>query len=430
MEPQESQHEKRNLSILFGQRALATMGWTMANPAVVLPYLAISLDVPVFLAGLLVSLRRSANLGVAVLGADFAAARINKKADISVTDFVLALCYVLAVASVISNSTIVVTVMFIVIVLLIGLTEEYQNLISWDFLADTLQSENRQRLMYTAMGIGGIGAIVFAWSAHFVMKEYPPLARHSTVIAIAVICFCVSAVSILLVREWKQQTDSTDPKPGGRSRLQASREAVASFFSSLRHLLSMPWFRRYVLIRMALQNVELSVPFFAILAAISHGASQKGLTALIISSAAALVIAGPVWRFVGRISNGAVMAGGAIMAALAGVVLIVNHYVQWADVTVVHSLTLFAVTVGVQGVSSARALYYMDIAPKEYRVSGLAVSKSVVRVAGIILAAFMAALAHMQHVTWAIALVAILNVCTAIFVFSVSGKPAHDVKPA
>ncbi|MCP4318300.1 MAG: permease [Hyphomicrobiales bacterium] len=429
MKPQKPEQEKRNLAVLFGQRALATIGWTMASPAVVLPYLVISLEMPVFLAGFLVSLRRSANLGTAVLGAEFAAARTNKKADISATDFVLAMCYVLALASIAINSSFVVTALLVLAVLIIGLTEEFQNLISWDFLADTLQSDNRQRLTYSAMAIGGLGAILLTWIAHIAMKEHPPLTRHSTVIVIAVVCFLVSAASILLVRELKRSAANTNIPAVRNGRLKAARQAIAHFYASLRNLLSMPWFRKYVMMRIALQTVELSVPFFAILAAISHGASQKGLTALVISSAAALVVAGPVWRAVGRISNAAVMAGGALVAALAGVLLVGNYYVHLADITVAHSITLFAVTVGMQGVSSARALYYMDMAPKEYRVSGLAVSKSVVRVFGVVLAAGMAALAHLQHVTWAISLVAILNICTAIFVFSAASQPAPDSKP-
>ena len=53
----ENRDEGRNLAILSGQASLATIGWTLASPSVVLVYLAISLDMPVFLAGLLMTVR-------------------------------------------------------------------------------------------------------------------------------------------------------------------------------------------------------------------------------------------------------------------------------------------------------------------------------------------------------------------------------------
>ncbi|MEM9104280.1 MAG: hypothetical protein AAGC96_01390, partial [Pseudomonadota bacterium] len=317
-ETNSERQERRNLSVLSLQRALATIGWTMASPSVVLPYLVISLDMPVFLAGALVSIRRTANLGIALFGVDYANSRTNRKLNISATDLVLALCYGLAVASVAINSANLIMALLVMSVLIIGMTEEFQNLISWDFLADTLQSENRQRLTYWSMALGGIGAIILTWLAHLTLQDSPALTRHSIVIVIAVCCFVISALSILLVSELNRQNPPTESTVERQSFAKRAQAAWQQSWSSTAELMLMRWFRRYVMIRIALQTVELSVPFFAILAAISQGGSQKGLTALILSSAAALVVSGPIWRLVGRRSDGAVMAGGALMAAMAG----------------------------------------------------------------------------------------------------------------
>ncbi|MEM6462171.1 MAG: MFS transporter [Pseudomonadota bacterium] len=430
MESHQDPREKRNLVVLAGQRTLATIAWTMASPAVVLPYLAISLNMPVFLAGFLISIRRAGNLGSTLLSTNLAARRGNRKADISASDVVIAMCYVLALASVAVDSGLLIAAMLIAAVLLIGLTEEYQNLISWDFLADTLRPDNRQLLSYAAITIGGIGAIMLTWLSQIASQQQPALTQHTLVIAIAVVCFIISAASILLVRENKKQASATNNPPGPQGKLQAAWMVLKGFSNSLRELLSMRWFRKFVLIRIALQTVELSVPFFAILAAVAHGASHKGLTALIISSAAAMVVAGPIWRFVGHVSNAAVMGIGALLAAIAGVFLTCNYHWQLVDNTIAHSAALFLVMVGTQGVSTARSLYYLDSAPEAYRVSGMAMSKSIVRIVGFFLATGVALLAHSQHPVWAVLFVAALNLLTAAFVYLLSSESKPDMRPA
>jgi hypothetical protein len=413
--------EKRNLSILYGQGSLATIGWTLASPSVVLIYLAISLDVPVFLAGLLVTVRRAANLGAALFASEFAATRSRRKRDLATTDIVLAVCYLLAVAAVAYGTSLLVTIAFILVITCIGFTEEYQSLLNYDFMADVLPSKDRMRLMYTAMTIGGLGTIAFVWTVHLLMQDAPALSRHSTVVLIAIGCFCLSAGAMMLVRELASgsavPTRQELPEPPA-----APANALQKFKTNLVRLLGMPWFRKFMAMRLALQTIELSIPFFAILAALAHGGSHKGLTALVISSAAALVVAAPLWRAVSQFSNRLVMLLGAFLAAGSGFMLVFNHFYHFADTIYLHAVALFCVTVAVQGVQTARYLYYMDIAPKQYRVRGLAVSKSVVRVSGIAIATLMAALAHTQHVVWAIVVLACLNILAACIAFAIASQ--------
>ncbi len=419
----ESRDEGRNLAILSGQASLATIGWTLASPSVVLVYLAITLDVPVFLAGLLMTVRRSANLATTLFGSEFAANRPNRKRDLAATDGILALCFLLAIASVALGTSTVVTITFILIVACIGFTEEFQSLLNYDFMADVLHSGSRMRLLYTAMIIGGLGTMALAWSAHLLMIDSPALARHSTIVLIATACFCLSATAMLLVREL---TSGKKPDSDERQQIQPTggKVAIRHYLAGLAELWSMAWFRRFLTVRLSLQTIELSIPFFAILAALSHGTSQKGLTALVISSALALTVAAPIWRLVTGYSNRLVMLLGAAMAASSGLMLVLNHFLKFADTILAHAVALFLVTVAVQGVQTARYLYYMDIAPKEYRVRGLAVSKSVSRISGIALTTVMAALAHTQHVVWAIVALACLNVLAACFAFVTARQQA------
>ncbi len=424
--------EKRNLSILYGQGSLATIGWTLASPSVVLIYLAISLDVPVFLAGMLVTTRRAANLVAALFGSELAASRRNRKRNLATTDFVLALCLVLALAAVAAGSPLVVTIVFVLVIAFVGFTEEYQSLLNYDFMADVLGSQYRMRLMYTAMTIGGVGTIVLAWFADQLMQDAPLAARHSMIVWIAIGCFCLSAAAMLLVRELNRQTP--DAPSDAEPRKPAKRQAnpLLKFWRNVVELAGMPWFRRFMVIRLALQTIELSIPFFSILAALAHGTSHRGLMALVISSAAALVVAAPLWRVVSEVSNRLVMLLGALLAAASGFALVLNHYLQFTDSIFLHAAALFCVTVAVQGVQTARYLHYMDIAPKPYRIRGQAISKSIVRISGIALATVMAALAHSQHVTWAIVALSGVNILAAVLAFTVSaqssGEPAEETQ--
>ncbi|MEO1161268.1 MAG: permease, partial [Pseudomonadota bacterium] len=185
--------------------------------------------------------------------------------------------------------------------------------------------------------------------------------------------------------------------------------------------------RKYLAVRLALLTVELSILFFAILAAISHGASHKGLSALVISSALALIVAGPILHAFRKVPYKIVMSVCVLLSALSGLSLVVNHYTRWVDITLIHAATLFLVTVAMVGASAARSLYYLDTAPKNQRVKGLAVSKSLIKSISVVIAIPMAAIAHMQHVTWAILIVSFLNVVAVACILTVLRKPAVAV---
>ena len=163
--------EKRNYSILRGQGVFNTMAWTMANPSVVISYLAISLDVPVVIAGLLVTIRQSAALMTALFGTPIAARRPRKKVDLAITDIVVALCFFLALTAAAFGTSLVVTLAFIVAITFIGLTREYQSILNADFYGSVLQSESRNRLLYSVMTLGGLGTAALVSATHQYCKR-------------------------------------------------------------------------------------------------------------------------------------------------------------------------------------------------------------------------------------------------------------------
>ncbi|MEX3008502.1 MFS transporter [Hoeflea sp. TYP-13] len=410
--------ERRNLSILFGQGTFSTIAWTMANPSVVLTYLAISLDLPVFLAGMLVTFSQASKLFTALFGTPVAARRPKKKIDLAATDIILAICFLLALTAAAFGTSLIVAICFVLVILVVGAAGEYQSIMTAGFYGDVLNSQSRMRLLYTVMTLGGIGTGSLALIAHRTFIDDAPFTRHVALVTIGVVCFLVASAVILLVREY---TKNDQPEPATEPQRKPLKFSVGKHFhevyGNFQVLWKMEWFRRYLRVRLALLTVEMSIPFYAILAALSHHHTPKGMSALIISSATALIVSGPLWRAVGIVSTRSVMIAGASLAAFAGVLLVANYFLAIIPEPLIHAIALFIVTIAVRGVSTARSLYFMDVAPEEYRVIGIGVSKVAVRIFGIGLSFLMASVAHIQHVIWAILILALINAATAVLTY-------------
>ncbi|MDA4844230.1 hypothetical protein [Hoeflea poritis] len=423
MNDTQSLTEKRNLSVLFGQGTFSTTAWTMANPSVVLTYLAISLELPVLLAGMLVTFGQAACLMTAIFATPIAAQRPQKKRDLAATDIVLAVAFAVALAAAAFGTPLVVGICFVFVILVVKATSEYQAIITAGFYGEVLNSRSRTLLMYSVMTLGGIVTGTLAWSAHRAFFDDPPFDRHVVLVTIGVACFVVASAVILLVREFERVARETPASVDKAVHKFSIAAQTSEAIDNLRLLIGMQWFRRYLRVRLALLTVELSIPFYAILAALAHHTSPKGLAALILSSATALIVSGPLWGLVGTKSTRTVMTAGASLAALAGAILVANFFYPVIDSPYIHAIALFIVTVAVRGVSTARYLYFMDVAPEEYAVIGIGVSKVVVRTVGIALSFAMASVAHLQHVIWAILALALINAITAALTYRTAGNP-------
>ncbi|MCL6284245.1 MFS transporter [Ruegeria sp. 2012CJ41-6] len=402
---------RRNLPILAGQGAFNMMAWSMASPSIVLTFLAVSLDLPIFLAGLLVSIRH----GAGTLGDIFVSASIarlpRKKGAIICMDIAVAVCFLLVIVVTLQGDRTATIAAFVIAIFLIGVLEEIKAMLIIDFVSDNVDSRSRMHVSYLQKAIGGAGTIALVLLVHQLMQDAGPLSRHSTVVMIGVLCFLLSALSMLAFREIAI-TEAAAPEPGARK-----PRALTGFFSRARDLFAEPWFRRFMVIRMSFVVVGLSVPFFALIAAEAHHTSAKGLTALIISSSAAVLVATPLWRVLNGYSLKLVMAVAALMVALTGCALVGLHYTGVDHDIHLHAASLFLVTIAVTGLGGARSLYFMEVAPKEQRIAAKAVSTSLARIAIVAISAALAAVAHSAEVAWAIVFITVVSFLAAILSF-------------
>ncbi len=404
---------RSNLPIIAGQGALSVMAWSMASPAIVLTFLAVSLDLPVFLAGLLVTIRHAAGTLADMFFAQSIARLPQKKSAIARADLAVAICFLIVIFAVTYGSRPVTIAAFVVGIFVIGVLGEIKSLMIIDFISDNLTSKDRMRISYTQKALGGAATIAIVLLLHQLFQDAPALTRHSTVVGLGATCFVFSAVFMMTLQEKSpDQTSSTASSANTRS------EAMKAYWQKAKALLKERWFQKYVLIRLAFVLTGLSVPFYALLAAEAHHSSSQGLTALVVSSAAALLVASPLWRALSSYSNRVVMVAGASMVALTGIGLVAIHRWGFDHNVHLHAVSLFIVTVAVTGLGSARGLYFMDVAPKSQRIAAQAISQTLVRVAVVAISAALAAIAHMNEMVWAVAAISAGSLLAVVAILS------------
>lgn len=414
---------RRNVPVLAGQSILSQVAWTLGSPSVVLPFLAVSLELPMFLAGALVSIRMVGSMISDVFFARPIAAQARKKRGIALTEIGIGGCLLMALLIAATGSVSMTAIAFVTAFFLIGLIEESQSLMLSDLFGDHLKSKSRMIIHYVQLGAGGLGAIGLALLLHEITKENPPFSRHSAVIIASVVFFLFSALCILGMAEIAPE-DKT-PQPDKRPR-QSLREIISGIVS----MFEQQWFRRYMVMRLPLVVVALSVPFFALIAAEAHHTSAKGLTAMIISSASGYLVSAPLWQAVNLKSHRAVMVTGNLMVAVTGIVLLSFHYLDLDHTIHLHAISLFVVSVAATGIASARKLYFLDVAPKDQRVQGAAAIKAICRLAGVILSAAMAGVAHLHEVASAIVFIVLVSFWAAFACYRIVQPPKPAVSQA
>ncbi|WP_299982277.1 permease [uncultured Ruegeria sp.] len=408
---------RRNVPVLASQGILSQVAWTLGSPSIVLPFLAVSLELPMFLAGALVSIRMTGSMISDIFLAHPIAAQTRKKRGIALTELGLGGCLLMALAIASTGSVTLTAIAFVVAFFLIGLIEESQSLMLSDLFGDQLKSKSRMIIRYLQLGAGGLGAIGLVLLIHEVTKEDPPFSRHSAVIAASVVFFLFSALCILGMAEAR-----TDPASEEKSQ-HAGRRSVRSIVSGITDMFAEHWFRRYLVMRLPLVVVSLSVPFFALIAAEAHHASAKGLTAMIVSSASGYLVSAPLWQAVNLKSHRAVMVAGNLMVATTGIVLLAFHYAHIDHEVHLHAIALFVVSVATTGISSARKLYFLDVAPKEQRIQGAAAIKSICRLTAVALSAMLAAVAHMHEVALAIVFIVLVSIWATFACYRIVQPP-------
>lgn len=411
MTEMQAESPKINIPFLNGSGALSVTAWTLASPGIVLAYFALALELPMFLAGALISINRASSMVTDIFLSNITARISKKKNAIVYANLVTGLAFLSVIVAVAFGSTLVVMIVLVLAIVVIGVFGELVSLMLTDFMSSNVQSSVRMPMYYTQNALGGIAAIVLALTAHTLLKDNNAFDRHLAILAIAVACFVISGMSMYVVRDPGTMPAADDKK------VLHTANPIREFITSVHQLMTQSWFRKFLVIRFLIAGTSLSVPFLALLAAETHHGSAHGLTWLIISSAAGLVVAAPLWRMLNKRSDRMVLVTGSLLAAAACISLVLVHFLHLDNRIHVHAAALFVATIALMGVQGARRLYFMNVAPPDQRVTGNAISRSLSVLVFVVLSVSLAGVAHSKEVVWAVLFIAFVSVATAVASF-------------
>lgn len=347
-----------NFGRMLVAHVLARLGDVAFNARSVLPWLAVSVGAPPWLAAWFMPVRESLSmLPQLLLGAWIRARPVRKwfYALGSLIQGMMAAAVVL-VAVTLSGTTAGLAMLGCVVVF--SLARALCSLSQKDVLGKTIPKGQRGRLMGLASSVGGAAAML----AGGVLASGP---QSSTTIflmlAVAALCWFATARVYARIEETPGETD------GGA-------DGIALALPQLRRLHHDPAFLRFMVARGLLLSSALMAPWLVLLAGGEGGAET--LAGFIVAEGIAGLIATPIW---GRLADGSsprVMAAGGAIAALVGLSVGATAFIAPGQLQVACIAGFLVLSVGHAGVRLGRKTWVVDHGDGNERTARVAVANS------------------------------------------------------
>ncbi|MCG8543564.1 MAG: hypothetical protein MJE12_05075, partial [Alphaproteobacteria bacterium] len=393
--------ERWNYGVLLSHATAEASGWHLAGPGLVLPFLYVALDAPLIFAALLLPLLQAAQFVSNTASAPFVSRSGNSKTYLAASRVMMTAALMLIALSAVGASPGMIAVIFLSAALLFGASEGFGNLAYKNLMSRVLGASQRSTMVYTEMALAGVLAVAIASSGRYLLDFSDPFSSHIYLLWAGIVGFGLSGLFVVLVRD--RLSSGTAAADAGSA---AAPRADEGYWQQLRHGFAaagtMPWFKRYLVTRFLLLSVELAIPFYAIQAALLHGSKAHSLSLMVIASGVSYFVAGPIWRRVSKRSNRAVMALGAALAAAGGLLAIGIDTFPWAQSPYLHAAVIFVLMIAIAGVTEARNLYLIDVAPEAKQTYCFSLAGMLGRLGGVFVAFVFGYLAHIQHVIWPI----------------------------
>ncbi|GKX33458.1 MAG: hypothetical protein MnENMB40S_10760 [Rhizobiaceae bacterium MnEN-MB40S] len=404
-------HETWNYRVFVIQGILTNVSKSIGSARLLMPYLYVATGAPVFLAGMLMPIVSASRL----VGQFVLAPVINSAGTRKWFLFGgwMATATGLAAAGLSAKLSIhwLVMIIFVLAVLAMGFAKGVNALAFNDLISLNIGKSRRNIGVFFMSAAAGAVTIGVTWATHALSSDSDKLDHYVNLTLSAALVTATAATLILLFRE-------TPVTPATRLQSDETRSTWTKDFmaglSKLLAVLEFPWFRSYLLMRCLTATVTVAMAFYAVHGATHHAhKNNAALSAFVIATSIAVILCGPVWRWIGERSQRILMAAGAAMVGLAGIWSIAVDQTPALQTVMAHSLVFAMAAAGIQAVNGSRMLFLIEAAPKADLTYYVSASNTVSAVFALIVASVFGYIAQIQGGIWPVVLVSALNFIAA-----------------
>ena len=356
-----------NFFVLIIANTLTKLGDELSNPKIVLAWLMMFVQAPVYLIGLLVPIRESGSM----LPQLFIAAFVRR---LPIRKWVwiggsLAQCGAIIGIGIVAFTLNGVVAGWLILLLLIvfSLARGLCSVSHKDILGKTIPKTRRGRLSGFAASLSGFLALAIGLYLLIQTQAANSPLFYGVLLAGAGCLWLFAAGVFALIQEYAGATDG-----GGN----AFSEAIAS----LGLLKTDAPFRRFVIVRALLLCSALMAPYYVVLAVSSDQAGLATLGLFIIANGLASSLSAPFWGRLADRSSKIVMIYAAVLISGLGLLM----FMLWMliptlrDTSWIYPIAYFILGIAHSGVRLGRKTYIVDMAGGNKRTDYVAVSNTVI----------------------------------------------------
>lgn len=296
----------RNYLLNVANGTATKLAEQLASPGTVLPWLLAAAGAPAVFAGLLVPVKTAGSLLPQLAVAGWVRGRARRKWVWALAGSAQALLLALLSLAALVLPPVAAGAAVVACFTAFSLASGVGSVAFQDVTGKTVPKGRRGRLLSHRALFGGLLTLGLALAFRLWGGDRAPLGLSVVLVLAAAVLWALGAGCFAAVEEQPGHTQ------GGRSMLGELQAGLSLLGSDAAY-------RRFLAARCLLLAVELSPPFFSLLAARAFGVSGSSLALLVLAAGFAEVVANPLWGRLADAASQRVMAGAGLLSAVAGV---------------------------------------------------------------------------------------------------------------
>jgi hypothetical protein len=408
----DSRRERWNYSVVLSSSVASAAAGQLVNPAVVLPFLYMSLGAPIVFAGLLYPFMKGASLLSGMLVAPFLEKQAHARLSVCVPTLLSAAA--LAVIALWADSTPipVAVALFIAVSVMLGLCRGVTNVGFGQLFGMVIPSHRRVPIAFTQSLLAGIAAITVVALTKDSLATNQPMQMQVTVLWAGIAATLIAAIVIITVRLTDDASEESRPPAEADEEVKG---ILGKFRTGFETGARYPWFRRYLVARILFLSVTLALPFYTIHAASVHKTTPHGLSVLVIAASAGIVIGSIIWRRLAVRTQLYVMIASACTGAIAAALALFLEFTGGIANIALYAIAIVLVAVSANGIRNAIYLYFIDMTSESERPYLQGLADLIVGVMAISGAAVLGVLAQLAHPAFPLIAFLVLGLAAAYY---------------